>query len=75
MKTHIKGKFTFQSTGVLFVLSALLELFSISSPVPLFGNVQGGIIAATYHLIYVALFFGGIGVGPRQPIDIANEMP
>jgi hypothetical protein len=57
MKSRIKGKFTFQTAGVLFALSALLKLFSINSRVPLFGNVQGGMIAATYHLIYVALFF------------------
>ena len=57
MKSRIKGKFTFQTAGVLFVLSALFELFSINSRVPLFGNIQGGVIAATYHLIYVVLFF------------------
>jgi hypothetical protein len=56
MKSRIKGKFTFQIAGVLFVLSALLELFSINSRVPLFGNIQGGMIAATYHLIYIVLF-------------------
>ena len=57
MKSRIKGKFTFQTAGILFVLSALFELLSINSRVPLFGNVQGGMIAATYHLIYVVLFF------------------
>ena len=57
MKSRIKGKLNFQIAGVLFVLSALLELFSINSRVPLFGNIQGGMIAATYHLIYVVLFF------------------
>ena len=39
MKSRIIGKFTFQTAGVLFVLSALLELFSINSRVPLFGNI------------------------------------
>ena len=68
MKPRIKGKFTFQSTGVIFVLSALLELFSINSQVPLFGNVQGGIIAAAYHLIYVVLFFSlGFGLFKARP--------
>ena len=68
MKPRIKGKFTFQTAGVLFVLSALLELFSINSRVPLFGNVQGGIIAATYHLVYVALFFSlGFGLFKARP--------
>ncbi len=68
MKSRIKGKFTFQTTGVLFALSALLELFSINSRVPLFGNVQGGMIAATYHLIYVVLFFSlGFGLYKARP--------
>ena len=62
MKSRIKGKFSFQTAGVLFILSALLELFSINSRVPLFGNIQGGMIAATYHLIYVVLFFS-LGIG------------
>lgn len=57
MKSRKKGKFTFQSAGVLFILSALFELFSINSPIPLFGNIQGGIIAAAYHLVYILLFF------------------
>ena len=57
MKPRIKGKLNFQTAGVLFVLSALLELFSINCRVPLFGDIRGGMIAATYHLIYVVLFF------------------
>jgi len=57
MKPRIKGKLNFQIAGVLFVLSALLELFSINSRVPLFGDIRGGMIAATYHLIYAVLFF------------------
>ncbi len=62
MKSRIKGKFTFKTAGVLFVLSALIELFSINSHVPLFGNIQGGLIAAAYHMIYVVLFFS-LGYG------------
>jgi len=68
MKTRIKGKFTFQTAGVLFFLSALLELFSIHSRVPLFGNVQSGMIAATYHLIYIVLFSAlGFGLFKARP--------
>ena len=68
MKPSIKGKFTFQSAGVLFVLSALFELFSINSPVPLFGDIRGGIIAAAYHLIYVVLFSAlGFGLFKARP--------
>ena len=68
VKPRIKGKFTIQSAGVLFILSALLELFSLNSQVPLFGDVRGGIIAATYHLIYVVLFFLlGFGLYKARP--------
>jgi len=64
----IKGKFTFQSAGVLFILSALLELYSINARAPLFGNVRGGLMAATYHLIYVVLFFClGFGLYKARP--------
>ena len=62
MKSRIKGKLTFQIAGILFVLSGLFELFSINSSVPLFGSVRGGMIAATYHLIYVVLFLS-LGFG------------
>jgi len=68
VKPRIKGKFTFQSAGVLFILSALFELFSLNSRVPLFGNVQAGIIAATYHLIYAVLFsWLGFGLYKARP--------
>ena len=66
--SRIKGTFTFQTAGVLFILSALLELLSITSRIPLFGNVQGGMIAATYHLIYIVLFFFlGFGLYKARP--------
>lgn len=68
MKPHAKGKFTFQTAGVLFVISALLEIFSITSRIPLFGNLRGGIVAATYHLIYAVLFFSlGFGLFKARP--------
>jgi len=68
VKPRIKGKFTFQSAGVLFGLSAVLELYSINSPVPLFGDIRGGAVAVTYHLIYVALFFAlGFGLYKARP--------
>ena len=68
MKSRAKGKFSFQTAGVLFALSALLEVFAINTRIPLFGNIQGGMIAATYHLIYVVLFFWlGFGLYRAKP--------
>jgi len=62
MSRWIKGKFTFQTAGILFALSALIELFSINSRIPLFGNIQGGMVAAIYHLMYVVLY-SALGFG------------
>ena len=68
MKTDIKGKFTFRTAAVFFILSALFELFSITSQVPLFGDVRGGMVAATYHLIYIVLYlFLGVGLYRAKP--------
>lgn len=68
MKPRAKGKFTFKTAGVLFVISALLEIFSINSHIPLFGNLRGGLVAATYHLIYAVLFFSlGFGLFKARP--------
>lgn len=57
-----KGQFTFRTTAVLFLLSAVFELLSISSETLLFGEIRGGAVASIYHLVYVALFTA-LGVG------------
>ncbi len=56
-------RFTMRTAGGFFLVSALFEGFSIFSTVPLFGDVRSGPIAITYHLLFVALFFGmGLGL-------------
>lgn len=57
MKSRIKGKFTFKTAGIFFILSGLLEVLSITAPIPLFGGMRGGMIAAVYHLVYTFLSF------------------
>lgn len=57
-----KGRFTFRTAAVLFVLSAVFEILSISSETLLLGAIRGGVIAGVYHLVYVALF-AALGVG------------
>lgn len=57
-----KGRFTFRTAAVLFILSALFEILSISSETLLFGAIQDGVIAGVYHLVYVVLFMA-LGVG------------
>ena len=60
--TGKKGTFTFRTAAVLFVLSAVFELFSITSDVPLFGEIRSGMGITIYHLVYIGLF-GALGVG------------
>lgn len=62
-----KGKFTFQSTAVLFLLSALFEITSVNSSVPLFGAIRSGLFAESYHLVYFVIFLTlGIGLWKRK---------
>lgn len=57
-----KGHFTFRMAGVLLMASTVLEVFSVTSEVPLFGEVRGGIAAGIYHLVYAGLFLA-LGMG------------
>ncbi len=62
MNPKVKGKITFRIAAILFLLSAVLEVFSLTSKVPLLGAGRGGVIAITYHLIYCS-FFLALGIG------------
>lgn len=53
-----KGAFTIKSTGVLFLLSGAMALFSLSEEVPLFGAMRSGSIAFCYNLIFALLYLG-----------------
>ena len=57
-----KGSFTIKTAGWLFLLSGLFSLVSVTSDVPLFGAMRGGITAFCYNLVFAALFLG-IGAG------------
>ncbi|MHB8741606.1 MAG: hypothetical protein ACYC9L_00635 [Sulfuricaulis sp.] len=62
-----KNQLTFRITAVIFVLSAVLEVFSISSETLLFGEIRGGAVAGIYHIMYVALFTAlGYGLWSRE---------
>lgn len=62
----VKGNFTMKSSGAFFLVSALFELGSITSDVPLFGDVRGGVLAVLYHLVYVGVFVA-MGVSLLRP--------
>jgi hypothetical protein len=57
-----KGYFTIRLAGFFFLASAVLEVATTSSEVPLFGAIRGGLVAAIYHLLYAAIF-GVMGAG------------
>jgi hypothetical protein len=57
-----KGGFTIKSAGVLFILSGAYALLTLTSAVPLFGAMRGGLTAVCYNLGFAALFLG-IGIG------------
>ena len=62
MNPDIKGKMTFRIASIFFLLSALLEVISLTAQVPLLGVTCGGIIATAHHLIYFVLFMA-LGIG------------
>ena len=68
MSAGTKGKITFRTTAVLFLLSALLEIFSLTSKVALLGALRGGALAVIWHLVYILLFLGlGVGLWRAKP--------
>lgn len=68
MKKRGAKSFTIRSAGALFLLSAVFELASLGSAIPLFGAIRGGSAAAAYHLVYVVLFaFIGSGLWAAKP--------
>jgi len=57
-----KGHFTFRTTAVLLIASAVFELFSITAEEPLFGEIRSGLSVGIYHIFYATLF-AALGVG------------
>jgi hypothetical protein len=57
-----KGYFTFRTTAVLLMASAVFELISITAEEPLFGEIRSGLSIGIYHVFYAALF-AALGVG------------
>jgi hypothetical protein len=60
-----KGYLTLRFAGLFFILSAVLEVASVTAEVPLFGAMRGGLPAILYHLVYV-LVFTVVGAGLWQ---------
>ena len=66
--TMKRGGFTFRTAAVFFVLSAFVDVIFIDSRIPLLGNIYGGVVAVTYHLIYAVLFLMlGVGLWNAKP--------
>ncbi|MFC1587512.1 hypothetical protein ACFL54_04300 [Planctomycetota bacterium] len=63
VKPKPQGHFTIRFAGYLFVLSAVFSLMSLTSEVPLLGEVHGGAVAVMYNLLFVVVFlFMGLGL-------------
>lgn len=63
-----KGRVTIRTAGVLFLVSAVLEIMDFSSAVALFGGVRTGAAAVIYHLVFMAFYFlSGIGMWAAKP--------
>ena len=56
VKREKAGTFTIKFAGAMMLLSAAFELYSIVSPVPLFGAMRGGVVAVLHHGIYLVGF-------------------
>jgi len=62
------ARFTIRIAGAFFIASTVVELFSISSTVQLFGSTMSGIAALVYHLVFMTAFFGmGWGLWSAKP--------
>ena len=57
-----KGSFTIRTAGLLFLVSAALEVMFVTGDVPLFGAIRGGAVAVLYHVVY-AMLFVVVGIG------------
>ena len=68
MTAAIKGKWTFRTAAVLFIISALTEIVPPTAPVPLFGAMSGSAVALFYHLFYAGLYVSlGVGLWQARP--------
>ena len=63
MQTKVKGRTTIRTAAICFLVSAVLELLDLASPVPLLGGMRSGLAAMGYHLLFTGVFLGmGIGL-------------
>jgi len=75
METKAKGRTAIRTAAVCFMLSAVLELLDITTPVPLLGGMRSGIAAVGYHLIFAGIFLGmGVGLWTGQPWGYGTVM-
>ena len=57
-----RSEFNLRFAAVCLLFTMIAELFDIGAAVPLFGGLQTGLIAMTYHLIYIGIY-GGLAYG------------
>jgi hypothetical protein len=63
MGSKVKGRATIRSAAVLFLVSAVLEIFDYDSAAALFGGVYSGAVVVVYHAVFAGLYFlCGVGL-------------
>src|SRR5262249_45337110 len=61
-----KGYYTMMGAAIMLILSGILEVFSLTSPVPMLGAMRGWCISALVHLLEGGVFIAmGVGIYKR----------
>lgn len=50
------GHFNMKFVGAFWIVSAAFEALFVGTPIAVFGTLRGGLLAFSYHSVYVALF-------------------
>ncbi len=55
-RPRAKGTLNLQIAGYFMAISAGFEIISLTSPVPFWGELRGGVLAVTYHALFAGAF-------------------
>jgi len=60
--------FTIRAAGFFYLMSACFEGLALTSEVPLFGGMRGGVAAVALHLVYLGIYtWMGVGLWGLKP--------
>lgn len=68
LSSLLSPSFTIRLSAIFFLASAVFEVMNVTSAVPLFGAMRAGVVAALFHIVYVAWFVAmGSGLWMARP--------